>query len=173
MAKMAKNVPGNIVDSNKLPGNVANSTKLLVLLVSFIIWFGALGLVSDYLPFETWLDLIITGLIIVVCVGLYLYVPRPFKIHLNGIIIFMVLTLLLISITNFAIQLFLIFFLVANVIYIVFYLGIYTACIDQAREEGISSDEYIKDFNIESKQQDKPQHGFLLKGKQAGGSGDA
>jgi hypothetical protein len=160
--------------TKNVPGNVMNSTKLLVLLLSFIAWFGILGFVSDYLSFELWLDLIIVGLIIVMCAGLYLYVPRSFKIHLNGIIIFMVLTLLLISITNFAIQLFLVFFLVANVIYIVFYLGIYTACIDQTREEGISSDEYIKDFNIESKQQDKPQKGFLLKGKQAaGGSTDA
>lgn len=160
--------------TKNVPGNVLTLTKLLLLLLAFIVWFIILGFVSDYLSFELWLDLIIIGLIVVICWGLNLYVPRKFKIHLNGIIIFMILTILLISVTNIAIQLFLIFFLVANVIYIVFYLGIYTACIDQAREEGISSEEYIKDFNIETKQQDKPSRGFLLKGKQtAGGESDA
>jgi|SRR5271157_3854076 len=159
MAMMAKNVSGNVIASE----------KLFVLFLAFAVWFGILGFVSDYMAFETWLDLIIIGLIVVVSWGLYLYVPRKFKIHLNGLIIFMVLIILLISVTSIAIQLFLIFFLVANVIYIVFYLGIYTACIDQAREEGISSEEYIKDFNIEAKQQDKPSKGHLLKGKQAAG----
>ena len=162
MAMMTKNVPMNVMQS----------TKLLVLLLAFIVWFGILGFVSDYMSFELWLDLIIIGLIIVISVGLYLYVSPAFKIHLNGIIIFMILTLLLISITNITIQLFLVFFLVANIIYIVFYLGVYTACIDQAHEEGISSEEYIKDFTIESKQQDKPQRGFLLKGKQPAGGGE-
>ena len=155
--------------TKNVPEKVITSTKLLILLLAFIAWFGILGFMSDYLSFELWLDLIIVGLIFVVSAGLYLYVPRRFKTHLNGIIIFTVLTLLLISITNIAIQLFLIFFLVANVIYIVFNLGIYTACIDQAREEGISSEEYIKDFNFETKQENKPQRGFLLKGKQTGG----
>nr|MDO8110388.1 hypothetical protein [Candidatus Sigynarchaeota archaeon] len=145
--------------------NVSN--KLIALFFSFSALFLLLGIFSDYLYFEALMDFMIIGIIALVIAGLYLYVPNRFKIHLNGIITFMILTLLLISITNSTIQLFLMFFLAANMIYIVFYLGIYTACIDQTREEGIKSEEYIKDFNLSGKQEEKPERGFLLKTKQS------
>jgi predicted neutral ceramidase superfamily lipid hydrolase len=141
------------------PRDTSAANKLIVAFFVFAAWFFVLGIFSSSMTFTSLLDFMIVGIIALVMIGLSLYV---------------ILILLLITITNITIQLFLIFFIVANMIYIVFYLGVYTACIDQARDEGISSEEYIKDFNMQAKSQGKVERGFLLKGKHAaGGTTDA
>jgi hypothetical protein len=156
------------------PRDTSAANKLIVVFFVFAAWFFVLGMFSSSMTFTSLLDFMIVGIIALVMIGLSLYVPKKFKIHFNGIMTFTILILLLITITNITIQLFLIFFIVANMVYIVFYLGVYTACIDQARDEGISSEEYIKDFNVQAKQQGKGERGFLLKGKHAaGGTTDA
>jgi hypothetical protein len=155
--------------------NPSTANKLIVLFFSAAAWFFALGIFTYIMTPETLLDLLIIGLIALVASALHVFVPKKFKIHMNGIITFVVLTLLLVTITNITIQIFLIFFVAANLVYIVFYLGIYTACIDQAREDGITNDDYIKDFNLHARQQDArgPARGFLLKASKSTGDSNA
>jgi hypothetical protein len=155
--------------------NPSTANKLIVVFFSAAAWFFALGIFTYIMSPETLLDLMIVGLIALVASALHVFVPKKFKIHMNGIITFVILTLMLVTITNITIQIFLIFFVAANMVYIVFYLGIYTACIDQARDEGISNDDYIKDFNMQARQQDDrpPARGFLLKVSKSEGDADA
>ncbi|MEX2714891.1 MAG: hypothetical protein Q6353_009900 [Candidatus Sigynarchaeum springense] len=122
---------------------------------------------------EILIDLMIIGLIVLIILALHVFVPKRFKIHMNGIVTFVVLTLLLITITNTTVQIFLILFVAGNMVYIVFYLGIYTTCIDQAREEGITNEDYIKDFNIPMKKEDGHERGYLLKTSKNRGDTDA
>jgi hypothetical protein len=155
--------------------NPSTANKLIVVFFSAAAWFFALGIFTYIMTPEMLLDLMIIGLIALMASALHVFVPKKFKIHMNGILTFIILTLLLVTITNIMIQIFLIFFVAANMIYIVFYLGLYTACIDQAREEGISNDDYIKDFNLQARQQDSqaPARGFLLKASKGKGDADA
>jgi hypothetical protein len=155
--------------------NPSTANKLIAVFFLAAAWFFALGIFTYIMSPETLLDLMIIGLIALVASALHVFVPRKFKIHMNGILTFVILTLLLVTITNITIQIFLIFFVAANMVYIVFYLGIYTACIDQARDEGISNDDYIKDFNMQPRQQDSqaPARGFLLKASKAARDADA
>ncbi|MBN2151333.1 MAG: hypothetical protein JW839_07810 [Candidatus Lokiarchaeota archaeon] len=151
----------------------STANKLIVVFFSAAAWFFALGIFTYAMTPEVLIDLMIIGLIALVLSALHVFVPRRFKIHVNGIITFVLLTLLLITITNVTIQIFLIFFVAANMIYIVFYLGVYTACIDQAREDGISNDDYIKDFNLQARKEDAHERGFLLKASKNAGDADA
>jgi hypothetical protein len=155
--------------------NPSTANKLIVVFFAAAAWFFALGIFTYSMAPETLLDLMIIGLIALMLSALHVFVPKKFKIHMNGIITFIILTLLLVTITNITIQIFLIFFVGANMVYIVFYLGIYTACIDQARDDGISNDDYIKDFNVQVRQKDAnaPARGFLLKSSKGKGDADA
>lgn len=155
--------------------NPSTANKLIVVFFAAAAWFFALGIFTYMMSPEMLLDLMIVGLIALLTAALHVFVPKKFKIHMNGILTFVILMLLLVTITNIMIQIFLIFFLVANMVYIVFYVGIYTTCIDQAREEGITNDDYIKDFNLQTRQQDSlaPARGFLLKSSKSKGDADA
>nr|MDO8088861.1 hypothetical protein [Candidatus Sigynarchaeum springense] len=151
----------------------STANKLIVVFFSAAAWFFALGIFTYIMTTEILIDLMIIGLIALVLAALHVFVPKRFKIHMNGIVTFVLLTLLLITITNITIQIFLILFVVGNMVYIVFYLGVYTTCIDQAREDGITNDDYIKDFNMQAKREDVPERGFLLKTGKSTGDADA
>ncbi len=172
--KARKRKIGRMVTMSGTP-DPSTANKLIVVFFSAAAWFFALGIFTYIMTPEMLIDLMIIGLIALVAAALHVFVPKRFKIHMNGIITFVVLTLLLITITNTMIQIFLIFFVVANMVYIVFYLGIYTACIDQAREDGISNDDYIKDFNLHARKDDThaQERGYLLKTSRSTGDADA
>ena len=110
--------------------------------------FFVLGIISNSFNAVLLQDVIILGIIIFLVSGLYIFIPRQFKTHLTGFLTLFIVTILMIIITNLMIQIFLLFFMIANIIYLIFYLGIYTSCIDQIKEQGITSEEYIKDFNF-------------------------
>ena len=118
------------------------------LFIFFSVYFFTLGILSNEFAAAFMQDLIVIGIITFLVSGLYIFIPRQFKTHLTGFLTLFIVTILMIIITNLMIQIFLLFFMIANIIYLIFYLGIYTSCIDQIKEQGITSEEYIKDFNF-------------------------
>lgn len=126
----------------------SRSNNIVGLFIFFSIYFFALGIISNEFDSILMQDFIIGGIIALLVSGLYIFIPRQFKIHLTGFVTIMIVTILMIVITNVVIQVFLLFFMIGNIVYLIFYLGIYTACIDQIKEQGITSEEYIQDFNF-------------------------
>lgn len=109
-------------------------------------------------------DLTIAGVLVFVFASISLYVPSRFKTHFAGLVIMTLFLILLIIPTEIIFQIFLVLFFAAYLVYFVFYQGIYTSCIDQVREDGITNEEYIRDINVVVKTADKDvTSGFLLK----------
>lgn len=111
------------------------------------------------------MDMVTIALVFLLCSSLYLSTPRKYTTHASGIISLLILLILLVSIMNIVLQLLLILLVIGNSIYFLFYLGIYTACIDQARDEGITSEEFIKDFTFRTGQHGEEERGFLKKAR--------
>ena len=109
------------------------------------------------------MDLITLGVLVLLSACLYLLTPRKYKTHASGIITMLVLMILLVISINIIVQMLVIMLVIANSIYFLFYLGIYTACIDQGRDEGITSEEYIKDFAFLTGKHGEEERGFLKK----------
>ncbi|NMC05333.1 MAG: hypothetical protein GYA24_08985, partial [Candidatus Lokiarchaeota archaeon] len=76
--------------------NPSTANKLIAVFFLAAAWFFALGLFTYSMEPETLLDLMIVGLIALLLSALHVFVPKRFKIHANGIITFIVLTILLI-----------------------------------------------------------------------------
>ncbi|MHA1997892.1 MAG: hypothetical protein ACTSU9_07210 [Promethearchaeota archaeon] len=147
-----------------MSGDRANNsaTRLTSLLFMFSLIFLSLGILADEVDFNLIYDIfIICVLSLVISIG-YIYVSKQFKAHYLGVVTMITILLALVINTNMILQIILIFFFIANIIYIIFYLGIYTACIDQANELGIISDEYIRDFNTTTSSGEE-NGGYLLK----------
>ncbi|MFX0101701.1 MAG: hypothetical protein ACFFCS_19205 [Candidatus Hodarchaeota archaeon] len=126
----------------------SRENNLIALFICFSIYFFTLGIISNTFDAVLLQDAVILGIITLLVSGLYIFIPRQFKTHLTGFLTILIVTILMIITTNVMIQIFLLFFMLANIIYLIFYHGIYTACIDQIKEQGITSEEYIKDFNF-------------------------
>nr|MDO8117850.1 hypothetical protein [Candidatus Sigynarchaeota archaeon] len=134
---------------------------LVLLLVPFAAYFIVLGVFSNTLNIGLMFDLVVLGLVAMACSGMYLYIPARFKVHANGLVIMIFLIMFLIGITNVVIQIFLVICLVGDIVYFVF-IGAYTACIDQRNDHGITSEAYIKDFDMHLAQGEQ-ERGFLQK----------
>ncbi len=140
-----------------------NMRSLVLMLAPFSAYFIVVGIFSNTLNIEFMFDLVVLGLIVMACSGMYMYTPSRFKVHANGLVIMVLLIVFIVAITNFVIQIFLVICLVGDLVYFVF-IGAYTACIDQRNEHGITSEVYIKDYDLHV-QQGEQDRGFLLKKK--------
>lgn len=142
-----------------IPKSIVKIGSLIVLLCMCLLvsW-----ILIPVIGAEFSIDIAVLGIIVFFISGIRIFLPKMFRIHFNGLTMIMILIFSLIVITNIIIQLFIVLFLIASLVYFLFYLGIYTTCIDQARDQGIRSDDYIKDFTIKSRK-DKKERGFLAK----------
>jgi len=122
-------------------------------------YFLFLGIFSSLIPRIPFMDLFMLGSFVMMAVVVYLYLTKGFKGYYFGLMFFIIFIFMLVIINDMMLQIIILFLLMANVIYLIFYLGIYTTCIDQISEEGISSEEYIPDFNIKYKVNGKPENG--------------
>jgi membrane-bound ClpP family serine protease len=144
------------------------TSTLIVLLVSLGAY--AIILLASLRPDNQEIigDFTVAGVLVFIILAMYIYVPSRFRTHFSGLVIMTVFIILLMISTSSTIEIFLVLFFVADLVYFVFYLGIYTTCIDQVREDGITNEEYIHDINVIVKTADKEVNsGFLLKEKPA------
>jgi len=150
------------VTRSSTPKNVTNT--LAVLLVSFGVYALILLAILNPDNQEIIGILITAGVFIVIILAIYTFIPSRFKTHFLGLVLMILFMILLIVSTNITIQIFLVLFFAADLVYFVFYLGIYAVCIDQVRDEGITNEEYIHDINVIIKTPNREvDQGFLLK----------
>ncbi|MHA1791645.1 MAG: hypothetical protein ACTSVI_03305 [Promethearchaeota archaeon] len=139
-----------------------NEEKRKILLGMFFItstWFIVLGSLSRTISISLANDLFIASISLLLIAGFYIVIKKPYRLYLSGILTLGLLLFALFIITNLFLQILIFFLLIGNVVYIVFYLGIYTACIDQVNEQGIMSEDYIPSFSIKMDDKDHERHG--------------
>lgn len=136
------------------PNDLRRGVTAILFVVA--LYYFSIGVFSSQIDVYIVQDLVILGAIVAILALIFIFLPRNFRSHFTGLVTIFFTVIGMLITTNAVLQVLLILLFVAEIVYLVFYLGIYTTCIDQVNELGIMSEEYIPPFNTRMVQESSP-----------------